>query len=139
MVGTHGWLIDKSAYARLDFSPDAETWLGRIQRGMVRIAPVTLLEIGYSALNGTHWSEFHETPPVKLLPIQCLDPRAESRAIEVQGLLAQRGYHRAAKIPDLLIAAAAESAGLVVLHVDKDFELIASATRQPVERLTGDF
>jgi predicted nucleic acid-binding protein len=50
-------------------------------------------------------------------------------------LLADRGQHRAPSIPDLLIAAAAELAGLTVLHVDKDFEIIAAITGQPLERL----
>jgi predicted nucleic acid-binding protein len=35
----------------------------------------------------------------------------------------------------VLIAAAAELAGLTVLHVDKDFEIIAAITGQPLERL----
>lgn len=59
----------------------------------------------------------------------------ELRALEVQLLLADRGQHRAPAIPDLLVAAAAELDGRTVLHVDKDFELIASVTGQPVERL----
>nr|WP_276578139.1 PIN domain-containing protein [Nocardiopsis dassonvillei] len=42
---------------------------------------------------------------------------------------------RAPGIPDLLIAAVAERAGLTLLHLDKDFELIAEITGQPVERL----
>jgi hypothetical protein len=45
------------------------------------------------------------------------------------------GQHRAASIPDLLIAATAELAALTVLHVDKDFELIADLTGQHVEHL----
>lgn len=44
-----GWLIDKSPLGRLGFSPQAETWAARIERGLVRIATVTLLEVGYSA------------------------------------------------------------------------------------------
>jgi predicted nucleic acid-binding protein len=43
--------------------------------------------------------------------------------------------HQCPSIPDLLIAATAESAGLTVLHLDKDFELIAEVTGQPIERL----
>jgi predicted nucleic acid-binding protein len=62
-------------------------------------------------------------------------PRAETRTLEVLEILAERGQHRAPSIPDLLIAAIAEQARLVVLHVDKDFELIAEVTGQPVERL----
>ncbi len=43
---------------------------------------------------------------------------------------------RRARLPDLLIAATAEISGRIVLHVDKDFELIAQLTSQPIERLT---
>ena len=50
-------------------------------------------------------------------------------------MLSERGHHRAPSVPDLLIAATAELAELVVLHLDKDFELIASLTGQRVERL----
>jgi predicted nucleic acid-binding protein len=62
----------------------------------------------------------------------------ERRAVEVQMLLADQGKHRAPGIPDLLIAAAAERAGHTVLHLDKDFELIAETTGQPVERVRAD-
>jgi len=44
-----------------------------------------------------------------------LTPAIEDRAVDVQLLLADRGQHRAPSIPDLLIAATAERAGLVVL------------------------
>ena len=59
----------------------------------------------------------------------------EDRTVEVQLLLAREGHHRAPSIPDLIIAAVAELAGLTVLHLDKDFELIAALTGQPLERL----
>lgn len=39
-------------------------------------------------------------------------------------------------MPDLIIAATAELAGLTVLHLDQDFEVIAQVTGQPVERLS---
>ena len=55
--------------------------------------------------------------------------------MEVPTLLADRGQHRAASIPDLIIAATAEVAGLTVLHLEKDFEIIDSITGQPLERL----
>jgi predicted nucleic acid-binding protein len=44
-------------------------------------------------------------------------------------MLAARGQ-RGRKIPDLLIAAAAEELGVGVLHYDADFDLIASTTGQ---------
>jgi predicted nucleic acid-binding protein len=40
-------------------------------------------------------------------------------------------------VPDLLIAAIAERAGLSLLHQDMDFDLIAEITGQPTERLSG--
>ncbi len=70
------------------------------------------------------------------MPIECLTPSIEDRALEVQQLLADRGHHRAVAIPDLIIAATAELAGLTVLHVDNDFDLVATLTGQSVERLT---
>jgi len=69
------------------------------------------------------------------MPIQYLTPAVEDRCVEVQVLLADRGQHRAPSIPDLIVAATAELAGLIVLHFDKDFDLIATVTGQPVERL----
>jgi predicted nucleic acid-binding protein len=48
--------------------------------------------------------------------------------------LPDQSRHRAASIPDLIVAATAEIAGLTVLHLDKDFDLIAEVTNQPVER-----
>jgi len=63
----------------------------------------------------------------------------EDRALEIQGLLADRGHHQAPSIPDLLIAATAELTGMTVLYVDKDLELIAGLTGQPLERLRGDW
>ena len=129
------WLIDKSALARLGASGDAAHWMDRIERGLVQIATPTLLEVGYSALSTADWTARMQKPPVTLMPVVAFTPRAEARAVEVQGILARRGQHRAPSVPDLLIAAVAETQDLVVLHVDKDFELIAEVTGQPVERL----
>jgi predicted nucleic acid-binding protein len=52
------------------------------------------------------------------------------RAIEVQGLLAERGKHRGVSLPDLIIAATAEAYSAIVLHYDKDYDLIAEVTGQ---------
>jgi predicted nucleic acid-binding protein len=96
---------------------------------------VTLLEVGFSARSGPDLREAAQRPPLSLMPVEYLTPAAERRAVQVQHALADRGQHRAPAIPDLLIAAVAEHAGLTVLHVDKDFDLIADVTGQPMERL----
>ena len=129
------WLIDKSALVRLAASPHAGQWAGRIERGLVRITTVTRLETGYSARSGPDLRVGLQRPPLSSMPVEYLTPAIEDRAVEVLALLADRGQHRAPSIPDLIIAATAELAGLTVLHVDKDFEIIGQLTGQPMERL----
>ena len=129
------WLIDKSALVRLAASPDAAEWASRIERGLVRITTVTRLEVGYSARSGPELRSGLRRPPLSSMPVEYLTPAIEDRAVEVLALLADRGQHRAPSLPDLIIAAAAELAGLTVLHLDKDFDVIAKVTGQPLERL----
>lgn len=89
---------------------------------------VTDFELGFSARNADEWdattamlSAFTELP---------LTPEAIDRARFVQRDLAERGL-RGRKVPDLLIAATAELAGARIVHYDRDFEIIASCTKQP--------
>lgn len=132
-----GWLIDKSAYVRMQAGQalHIDQWSARIERGRVRLSTVTRLELGFSARSGTAGREAFGLPPLSFMRIEHLTPAMEDRASEVQMLLADRGRHRAPSIPDLLIAATAEKTGLTVLAVDKDFDLIAEITGQPVETL----
>jgi hypothetical protein len=134
-MGVTSWLIDRSALVRLAASPDAVEWATRIERGLVRITAVTRLEVGYSARTATDLREAGSRAPLASMPVEYLTPAMEDRAMAVQATLAERGLHRAVSIPDLLVAATAEMAHLTVLHVDKDFDLIADVTGQSVERL----
>lgn len=129
------WLIDKSALVRIPTSPDADTWVERARNGYIRISSVTLLEMGYSARNARDFKTMFSTPPLSQLQRSYLTPAVQDRALDVLEKLAQQGHHRAPSVPDLFIAAAAEHEQLVVLHLDKDFDLIAEVTGQPVERL----
>lgn len=131
MIGD--WLIDKSAFTRL---PGADAaWLTRIERGLVCVSTVTKLEIGHSARSGGHFGDLFDRPPLASMPTVHMSPRIEDRAVEVHRLLGQRGHHRGPSVADLLIAATAELVGLTVLHVDRDFPLIAEITGQTVEQL----
>ena len=119
------WLVDKSALARLAHSHDAAGWASRIQRGLVRVSTVTRLDVGFSARSGDDLRTNIHRPPLSSMPVEYMTPAIEDRAVAVQAALADRGQHRAASIPDLVVAATA----------DHDFELIADVTGQPVERL----
>lgn len=129
------WLIDKSALVRLGDSPDAELWANRIERGLVAITTVTRLEVGYSARSAADLGRVMDTAPIASMPVEYLTPAIEDRAVQVQRLLAERGRHRAPSIPDLIIAATAELTARTVLHLDKDFELVAELSGQPTERV----
>jgi hypothetical protein len=129
------WLIDKSALERLHQSVDPDEWASRIDRGLVHITTVTLMEAGYSARSVPDLVRILTGPPLAAMPVEYLTPAIEDRAIQILTALAERGQHRAPSLPDILIAATAERSGLTILHVDKDFELIAEVTNQPLERL----
>lgn len=134
-MAVDGWLIDKSALVRLPASSAAAEWATRIERGLVRITTVTRLEVGFSARSGPDLRAGSSRAPLAAMPVEYLTPTIEDRAAAVQLLLADKGHHRAVAVPDLLIAATAELAGLTVLHVDRDFDLVAAVTGQTVERL----
>ncbi len=98
-----------------------------------RVATCSLLdlEVLYSAPNAaSHAETRHERTLFPRVP--CGDDEVE-RAIEVQAELADHGRHRGVPITDLVIAAAAEHAGLILLHYDHDFDVIAEITGQPTE------
>jgi predicted nucleic acid-binding protein len=125
------YLGDTSALARLGVPEVAERLVPLLDSGLVARCTPTDLEAGFSSSSpAAHRSMRLERAAWPFAP---MDQEVLDRAVQVQDKLAARSQHRGAKIADLLIAAAAESAGLVVLHYDHDFELIAEVTRQPVE------
>ena len=66
-----------------------------------------------------------------------IDERVWQRATDVIQRLSDDGplHHRRVKIPDLVIAATAEVAGVALSHYDRDFELIAEVTGQPMRAI----
>jgi predicted nucleic acid-binding protein len=135
VVTQRPWLIDKSALVRLGDCQEQELWAERVERGLVHVTTITLLEVGYSARSAGDLGELIDRPPLSVMPVEYLTPAAEKRSLEVLRSLAERGQHRAPSIPDLLIAATAETTRLTVLYVDKDFELIAAITGQELHHL----
>jgi hypothetical protein len=97
---------------------------------------MTLLEVGYSSRGRDEHEQLVASAPLSHMILEWDIPAAVTRrAYEVQGLMAASGHHRAPSIPDLILAATAEAGSLTVLHHDKDFDLIARVTGQPLCRL----
>lgn len=125
------YLGDTSALGRRGQSLVADRLMPLLESGLVARCTPTDLEAGFSSTSpGRHRAMREERSawPFVEMTQQTLD-----RAVAVQDALAERSQQRGAKIADLLIAAAAEGAGLVVLHYDHDFDLITEITGQPTE------
>jgi predicted nucleic acid-binding protein len=129
-AATH--LVDNSVLARTGKAPVAIRVEPMIEDGLLARCSVTDLELLFSARSGADHRVRRSDIDLRFGHVPT-DQRIFDRAIEIQGLLADQGQHRAASIPDLVVAAAAENAGLTVMHYDADFELIASVTGQPTE------
>jgi predicted nucleic acid-binding protein len=102
-----------------------------LEAGLVARCTPTDLEAGFSSMSPASHRALRDTRAG--WPFVAMDQGVLDRAVAVQDALAERGQQRGARIADLLVAAAAEAAGLVVLHYDHDFELIAEITAQPTE------
>jgi predicted nucleic acid-binding protein len=125
------YIVDKSAFARVSHGAVARRLAPLFMSGDVASCAVIDLEILYSARNHAELVRIRDERAA--LPQLSIEQADFERAIQVLEGLARTGHHRAAGIPDLLIAAVAERAGLTVLHYDKDFDVIAGFTKQRVE------
>jgi len=125
------YLGDTSALARLTHPTVTPRLAPLLESGLVARCTPTDLEAGYASPSPAAHCAMRQFRAA--WPLVAMDQPVLDRAVEVQDVLADRSQHRGAKIADLLVAAAAEAAGLVVLHYDHDFDLIATVTGQPVD------
>jgi len=124
------FLVDKSAIARGRLSPEAEEVLRPLlTAGDVATCGMIDLELLHSATSPAAYAGI--TGFLRALPRVRMTEAIFDRALDVQADLAERSQHRGVSLPDLLVAAAAESAGLTVLHYDADYDRISDLTGQP--------
>ncbi len=128
MALTH--LVDTSVLTRLGRPPIRAAIELRAARGELARAGISDLEVGYSARSAAGWDRLIEALEV----FEVVETTSDHlrRARQVQRLLAAKNQ-RGRKVPDLLIAAAAEARNLSVLHYDADFDRIAAVTGQACE------
>lgn len=125
------YLGDTSALARRHKPSIGRRLDPLLEAGLIARCTPTDLEAGFSSISpGAHRRMRTDRAAWPMVP---MDQAILDRAVEVQDQLAAKSQQRGAKVADLLIAAAAEAAGLIVLHYDHDFDLIATATGQPIE------
>jgi predicted nucleic acid-binding protein len=132
------FLIDTSALARL-LRPGAESfgWDQAAAAGLIAVCPITELEFFYSARSPADREQGIQDVR-SLFGWVPVHDRAFARACDVQGELTGKGQHRSAGPVDLVVAATAELHGITLLHHDRDFDVIARVTGQPLRWYGSD-
>jgi predicted nucleic acid-binding protein len=124
------YLADKSALTRRETRTQVREVIEPLMlAGRLATCGIVDLELLYSAKSPAAYAELASL--LRSLPRVPVTEVVVDRALGVQALLAEGSQHRAVPLPDLLVAACAETAGLIVLHYDADFECIAAITGQP--------
>jgi predicted nucleic acid-binding protein len=123
-------LADTSVWARKRHPAVREWFEAAVIAGDIAMCDMVALELLYSASRPDVFARTEEA--LKAMPWLHMDGAEWARAREVYRLLSDRGQaaHRAVKHADLLIAAAAELAGIGLVHYDNDYDLIAKVTGQ---------
>jgi predicted nucleic acid-binding protein len=125
-------LADTSAWLVAERAPEAAPeFAGRVAEGLVGTCTMVMFELLASARAGSDFDEIQDD--LDALRLYQIGQAQWRRAIQVYRELAHQGgaHQRSVGHGDLLIAAAAESAGVELLHYDEDFERIAAITGQP--------
>jgi predicted nucleic acid-binding protein len=127
------YLIDTSVWHRRANPAVTDRLAELFAADEVAITEPVRLEVLFSARSADEYEALSRELD-GLQPAPC-DNAELRRALEVQRILAHRGglHHRSVKIPDLLVAATAESAGLTVLHYDEDYDRVSAVTGQRTE------
>jgi predicted nucleic acid-binding protein len=124
------YLVDTSVLKRLSVPAVRAVVEPLAATGRLARAGISDLEVGYSARNAREWDRLVRALEIFTLVETTADHVA--RAKQVQRHLASKSQ-RGRKIPDLLVAAAAEAEQLAVLHYDQDFDQVAKVTGQSCE------
>lgn len=126
------YLADKSALVHMRDEGVAARLSPLIVDGQVATCGIVELEVLYSARKDDELRDIRDSRRTAFPRVPMSEADFE-RAEDVLAQLARHGHHRAVSLPDLLIAAAAERAGLIVIHYDADYDTIARVTGQVTE------
>jgi predicted nucleic acid-binding protein len=126
LADTSVWFIAKRA------AKAGEKFSAMVVDGLIGTCSMVTFELLASARSGADFDEIQEE--VEALRLYQIGQSQWRRALQVYRELAHQGgaYQRSVGHADLLIAAAAESAGVELLHYDEDFDRIAAITGQPM-------
>jgi predicted nucleic acid-binding protein len=130
LADTSAWIWTRAVGGGLRVAFDEDLVEGRIAT-----CDAIRLELLYGTRNITEFTSLRDE--LDALPSCPIGVDQWTRALEVYEAIARQGglHHRSVRHPDLLIAAAAEAAGIPLLHYDEDYERIARVTGQDIRWL----
>ena len=129
-------LADTSAWTTRHRSDDVNAAFEEVvAAGRIATCPIVTLEVLRTARSGPDFSQMRQA--FAAFPQVEITGAAWERAADVLETFAHRAplHHRQIPFPDAVIAAAAELAGMCIVHYDRHFELIAEVTGQPVRAI----
>lgn len=131
------FLADSTAWiwSRKQAYPELREWF---DEQLLSDQITTCDQVRLELLRGVHSSQHaRRAGDLASLATCPIGEREWERAKNVQVHLAEMktDYHKGVRPADLLIAAAAEAAGVALLHYDGHFDRIQEVTEQPMRRL----
>lgn len=113
-------LLDKSVLSRLDNAAVSAAILP--YTGRLAVCGTVLLELGWSAKSEEHFRQIRDDfswyEPLDI------NQSTIDLACTLQSGLVTRGHHRGPGVADLILAATAIEHSALLLHYDRDFDLI---------------
>ncbi|MGC0423180.1 PIN domain nuclease [Embleya sp. AB8] len=128
------YLVDTSALVRYFRGQVTEHWNDLIGAGRVGLCEPVRIEYLRSA---GRQEDFHEADHflTEMFPYHLVPDSLWSECAQLQMDLANLSWHEGASMVDLVVAVTARHHGLTLLHLDRDFEVIAKLTGQPTKRI----
>jgi predicted nucleic acid-binding protein len=117
-------IADTSARVRAGHPAIRDDWASALRLRQVATCSITTLELLYAARDAQEVAELEaDEATLRDIPVTVSVQRAAIAALRELSQLGA-GYHRV-KLPDALIAAAAQQAGIGVLHYDRHYDRLA--------------
>jgi predicted nucleic acid-binding protein len=127
-------LADTSAWTNRHKDPAVDrSFEERILADEIATCPMVVMELLWTTQSQQEFDDLRRD--LDALAKVPNDHDSWDRAMDVWRELVIQGRQCQVRIPDLLVAASAEIAGLPVCHYDGDFDVIATITGQPVRAI----
>ncbi len=119
------YLADSSAWSKASHPDVRDEWAAALRNHQLVTCPIVKLELLYSTRDGDAYDELDEQlGALRDVPITRSTTNAALSALRSLAH-AHPLRHRSVKLPDLLVAAAAQDGAVGVLHYDAHFDRLA--------------